>query len=1087
MQQINQQVIDKRADVSDYVFVSKYARTVNGKKESWKEAVGRVMLMHYDKLYDQALNKEQFNELFNYAWDFYNQKKILGAQRALQYGGEQIMKHNSRLYNCSYSYIDRIDFFKELMYLLLSGAGVGYSVQKCHVDLLPKLKGVDNSSVDTYVIPDSIEGWSEAIHKLILSYYNHLPKVEFDYSLIRAEGSFISGGFKAPGAEPLKKAINKIDSILCGINNRKLTPFELHRISCIIADAVISGGVRRSAMICLFDIDNEEMLKCKSSGDWFYNYPELCRANNSVVVTPDINYEEYSKIFDYVKNFGEPGIVFLKNKDYLVNPCIPAWGKLLTPDGLKELKDINIGDVIWSKEGWTKVINKWSTGVKDVYRYRTNSSVFYGTNNHQIVQNGKKIEVDKAEFIDSITGYYDESCHFNIQDVMDGLVLGDGSYHKASNKISLNIGMNDGDYFHSEVSSLIVGKNKIGKYTFDVITTLSSNEVGYTYERRIPSRFFGNKNKTIGILRGLYSANGSIVKNRITYKTTSKGLVEDIQLLLSSIGIKSYYTINKKHLTTFNNGVYECKESYDINITEDRDKFFNIIGFIQKYKCDKYNPDVKKGNYQKAFKIIEKDKISTEEVFDITVDNKSHTFWYGGCDVSNCCEVCGKPKIEVDGVTKSGFGFCNLIEINGGLIQTEDDLYAACKAAAILGTFQATYTDFKVLSDTSKKIADRDSLIGVGITGMFSNPKILFNADIQKKAAEIVKEWNKTTAKLLNINPAARTTVVKPSGNSSQLLGVSSGISPYHFRKYIRHIQASHTEQAVNEILKINPVMVEKSFWNPDKEYVVSFPVTIEDTGICRNDLSTLEFLDYIKLTQQNWIEYGTNYDSEAQKENPDIRMNVSNTVSVKDGEWDMVRDYLWDNRDAFCGVSLLPHTGDLDYPQSPYTSYLDEKELVETYGSGAILSSGLIVDGLDLFGTIWVACDTALGKNNKLLQCTNDDISEYIKNNIKDNKFLVNINGISISDINVVIDYLKAQCDKRNYWVNRFNKFAKNYFGGDKQKCANCLKHVDIFHKWQKLKNIKSIIWKDVEWEEEVKNAGSDVAAACHGGACEL
>lgn len=895
-------VVDKRKEVGDYVFYSKYARTVHGKKESWEDAVTRVMLMHHDTLYPIAKDKKLFTELFDFAFDSYRKKKVLGAQRALQYGGEQIKKHASRLYNCSSAYCNRVDFFKELMYLLLSGCGTGYSVQKIHVNQLPIIRGVDKYNTEEFIIPDSIEGWSEAIDKLVKSYFYQLPKVEFNYSKIRPEGAFISGGFRAPGAEPLKKAIQKIQDILDGVQERNLTSFECHRIACIIADAVISGGVRRSAMISLFDVYDIEMLACKSSGDWFYKYPELCRANNSAVILPDTPKEKYEEVFKYVQNYGEPGIVFLKSQNFLVNPCLPAWAKLLTPNGLKELKDINIGDEIWSKEGWTKVVNKWSTGVKDVWKYDIDNESIYLTPNHRVVQNGVKIEVNDAELIDKCLSPLEE------------------------------------DY------------------------------------------------------------NG-----RNYWKIKSK----------------SYY--------------------------------------------------------------------STEEVFDITVDNKSHTFWYGGCDVSNCCEVGMFPQIKIDGEIKYGWSFCNLTEINGAMVKNREDFMDACKAASILGTFQAYYTDFKVLSDASKMIADRDALIGVGITGMFTNKDFFFDPEIQRIGAEIVKHWNKVTADCLGIGEAARTTVIKPSGNSSQLLGTCSGISPFKFRKYIRNIQASVNEQAVREVKNINPEMVTDSFYNPGKEYVVSFPVTIEDSSICMEDLTTYEFLEFIRLTQLNWIDRGTNFNHPSYQENPELRMNVSNTVTVKNNEWGMVRDYLWEHKGDFCGVSFISETGDLDYPQAPYTSFLDEKELVEKYGSGAILSSGLIVDGLNLFKTIWIATDTALGFRKELLECTNEYITKYIGEHITEGKFRTVINGVLVSDVNAVIDYLKNRTEARIDWVRRFNKFARNYFNNDKVLCSQCLKHVDIFHRWHKIKNCKSVDWEEVDWEQSIQDAGSDIGTACSGGKCEL
>ena len=446
------------------------------------------------------------------------------------------------------------------------------------------------------------------------------------------------------------------------------------------------------------------------------------------------------------------------------------------------------------------------------------------------------------------------------------------------------------------------------------------------------------------------------------------------------------------------------------------------------------------------------------------------------------------PKYEnEDGSIEYGWGYCNLCEINGARIKTEEEFYKACEAAAILGTFQAAYTDFPVLTNTSKKIAERDALIGVGITGMADNPTILFNETIQRNGAEIVKKTNQLVADIIGINPAARTTVIKPSGNASQLLGCGSGIHAYHFRKYIRNIQANNNEQAFQEIQKVHPEIISKSFWNPKGESVLSFPVELDENTMVRVDFSTIDFLKRIYSTKMNWIENGTNWDHPSTKKNPKIRMNVSCTVSVKDDEWEKVADWIWDHKKGFCGLSFLPESGDLDYPQAPYTSYLNEKELAETYGQGAILSSGLIVDGLQVFGDIWTACNAAQGRADNLLVFSDEYLLAFIKKHLENGKLLVNIDGIHISDVNAISSYLQHKVDMRKDWVRRFKKFAINYFNGNEQLCANCLKHVNIFHTWQKIKNKKSIEWQSVRWEHEIRDAGSDVATACMGGKCSI
>jgi ribonucleoside-diphosphate reductase alpha chain len=312
--------------LSDIVVWMKYAKFIPelNRRETWEELVTRNMNMHIAKF-------PEMEEMIKHNYKFVYEKKVLPSMRSLQFGGKPIEVNNTRLFNCSYLHIDDYRAFSETMFLLLSGTGVGYSVQKHHVENLPPLKRATKNR--RYLIGDSIEGLADAVKVLVKSYFGLSTwKPAFDYRAIRSKGErLITSGGVAPGPEPLKICLNMIESIFeRKADGQKLTPLECHDILCHIATAVLAGGIRRSAMISLFDKDDEEMLTCKF-GKWYETNPQRGRANNSAVllrgnVCPTdetISKEEFLSLWKKVEmsNSGEPGFYFSDNKELGTNPC----------------------------------------------------------------------------------------------------------------------------------------------------------------------------------------------------------------------------------------------------------------------------------------------------------------------------------------------------------------------------------------------------------------------------------------------------------------------------------------------------------------------------------------------------------------------------------------------------------------------------------------------------------------------------------------------------------------------------------------------------------------------------------------------
>lgn len=306
-------------NMSEFTFTSKYARFIpeENRRETWEECVmrSRSMMLERYKAYPAAV------PFIVRAYDDVLHKKVLPSMRSMQFAGPAIFKHNARMFNCVASHCDRLEFFRECFYLLLCGCGTGYSVQTQHVAKLPDLNPSSESL--EMQIPDSIEGWATAADLLIKSYFGFNQKPIFDYSLIRAKGEPLTAGGKAPGPEPLKKALDNVARVLdMAVESGRLRPIDCYDVVCHLSDAVLSGGIRRSATICVFSPEDEEMLKAKT-GNWFTDNPQRGRSNNSVALKRDTTTRgQFAEIMKSVKEFGEPGFVWMDDLDTIVNPCV---------------------------------------------------------------------------------------------------------------------------------------------------------------------------------------------------------------------------------------------------------------------------------------------------------------------------------------------------------------------------------------------------------------------------------------------------------------------------------------------------------------------------------------------------------------------------------------------------------------------------------------------------------------------------------------------------------------------------------------------------------------------------------------------
>ena len=327
------------SEITVYMKYAKYVPELN-RRETWEELVTRNMNMHIKK-YPQL--KEEIEDKYKLVYD----KKVLPSMRSLQFGGKPIEISPNRVYNCAYLPIDSIDAFSETMFLLLGGTGVGYSVQRHHVEKLPVINKPYPKRKKRFLIGDSIEGWADAIKVLMKSYMNGGgSKVEFDFSDIRPKGAqLVTSGGKAPGPQPLKECIMKVRGMLeQKETGERLSTLEAHDIVCHIADAVLAGGIRRAALISLFNADDDEMISCKS-GNWWELNPQRGRANNSaVLMRHKITKQFFLDLWKRVElsGAGEPGIYLNNDKDWGTNPCCEI---ALRPFQFCNLCEVNVSNI----------------------------------------------------------------------------------------------------------------------------------------------------------------------------------------------------------------------------------------------------------------------------------------------------------------------------------------------------------------------------------------------------------------------------------------------------------------------------------------------------------------------------------------------------------------------------------------------------------------------------------------------------------------------------------------------------------------------------------------------------------------------
>ena len=394
---------EARDILSDITVHMKYARYLSEKerRETWAEIVDRNKAMHVKKY-------PELEDEINGAYEMVYNKKVLPSMRSMQFGGKPIEVAPNRIYNCAFAPIDDWHAFGEVMFLLLGGTGVGYSVQMHHVEKLPAINKPVSKRARRFLVNDSIEGWADAVKTLVRSYFFGGSKLRFDYSDIRPKGALlVTSGGKAPGPQPLNECLVKLQGMLEEKENGdRLSTIEVHDMICHIADAVLAGGIRRAALISLFSADDQEMLSAKT-GNWWEKNPQRGRSNNSVVLLRHrITKEFFQDLWERVKESGsgEPGFYFSNDKDWGTNPCCEI---ALRPYQFCNLTEVNVSDVESQGELNSRVkaasfIGTLQAGysdfhyLRDVWRTTTEKDALIGVSMTGIAS-GKILDLDTKE------------------------------------------------------------------------------------------------------------------------------------------------------------------------------------------------------------------------------------------------------------------------------------------------------------------------------------------------------------------------------------------------------------------------------------------------------------------------------------------------------------------------------------------------------------------------------------------------------------------------------------------------------------------------------------------------------------------
>lgn len=1025
----------------EYTFVSKYARYLPEQKrrETWKESCDRVRQMMHDK-YSNA--SKELHDKIDWAYDMMHKKRVLGSQRALQFGGNPIFAHNARIYNCLDKNTQFVTMFGvktfadfedgDTTYVLThTGKWQEATVRQYGESYLNKIT-IQKGNAESVVFATGDHRWilsngdittnlkeGDRLYKPVDTFDDFIFEtasteeqlywcygfvygdgtVNNNYSMVRLCGKdtqyetrFTNLGFKSSSSLSLKG-----DIMIYTGKYQKTTPDpnidNPNLIRAFVAGYLSADGTKSKQLygskyiaIQSSDIDHIDFIrKCfPVAGVWIISEKDLTGEETNFGVRP------YTVLFRISTNSGSKYNCGwkVKNIERQVKRDI-VWCLEVEND-----KSFILPNGIVTGNCVSSYIDRLRFFQECMYLLLCGCGTGFSVQKHHI---------DKLPPLLSITP--EKNKKFVIEDTIEGW--------------SDAVGVLVASYFdQQELFPEYVGYNVV----FD-----------YTNIRPAGSPIAGGVGKAPGPepLKKALKNIKKILDNAIVRNEFSSDNLRKIK------PIEAYDIVMHASDAVISGGV---RRSATICVfsPDDEEMAGAKIG-------NWFTENPQRGRSNNSALLLRNS--TTKEHFSILMELVKHCgepgfVWSDSTElIVNPCVEIGMYAVDIT-TGLSGWQGCNLSTINCAKVKTADDFYDACTAAAIIGTLQAGFTSFPYLGEVSERIFQRESLLGVSGTGWLEKPEICLDPEVQKRGAEIVKAVNKQIATMIGINQAARTTCVKPEGSASCVLGTASGIHPHHAKRYIRRVQANKMEDIYKFFKKKNPRACEASVWSANEtDDVISFCVEVPDGSKTKNQTTAINLLEIVKSTQENWVMNGRNLDQCTQ---PWLTHNVSNTINVKHDEWEDVSDFIYENRNYFCGVSLLPATGDKDYPQAPFTTVYLPSEMLSYYGEGIMFVSGLIETALLLWeDNLWDACSALLGMGK-----------------------------------------MKGHAKKE--WAQRCSKYAINYFDGDVKKLTYAMKDVYNYKLWTELQRE----YKEVDYTnlfEETDNTKLQEEIACAGGACQV